>query len=151
MADRPEVVEEAVRQFEAGGLADRAGGQPTDFMESVPAGGDAYVLANVLHDWDDEDCVRILTNVRLGMPAHGRVLVVEQVLDAPGLSDRARRELHLVDLHMLVMFGARERSMEEYRTLMEAAGFSAVVMHTTTTDWQVVEARPAVSGGRGIR
>lgn len=146
VADRPGVVAEALRQFEAAGLAERAGGQPTDFMESVPAGGDAYVLANVLHDWDDEDCVRILANVRLSMPAHGRLLVVEHVLDAPGLTERARRELHLLDLHMLVMFGARERSAEEYRSLIEAAGFSAVVVHTTTTDWQVVEATPAGSG-----
>ena len=78
------------------------------FFEAIPAGHDLYILASVLHDWDDPQAARILEGCRRAMPASGRLLLFESVM-APG----AEADLgKLVDLHMLVLFGARKRSRE---------------------------------------
>ena len=141
LVDQPAVAREAEDTFAAAGLAERVRSVGADFFDAVPSGGDVYVIANVLHDWDDADAVRILTSVRAAMPDHGRLLVVEHVLGAPGRSPADLRDLHLVDLHMLVMFGARERDQAEYDALLEAAGFTASQL-LGTDDWNVLASRP---------
>src|SRR5262249_27576084 len=113
-----------------------------DFFESVPGGGDVYTIANVLHDWDDDEALAILRTVRAAMPDHARLLVVEHVLDAPGRSFDALRDLHLVDLHMLVMFGARERTRAEYDALLTDAGFTTSRLAAPVSEWNVLEATP---------
>jgi hypothetical protein len=143
LADRPDMVSEAEQAFAEAGLADRATGVAADFFESVPAGGDAYVLSNVLHDWRDDDCVAILKTVRAAMRPTARLWIVEMVLDAPGRAPEAGRDLRMVDLHMLVMFGARERTAAEYGGLLTAAGFDAGTLLATRANWNVIEARPA--------
>jgi SAM-dependent methyltransferase len=143
IADQPIVTAEAETLFAADGLADRADGVGCDFFASVPGGADLYTIANVLHDWDDADAVRILRSVRAAVPDDGRLLVVEHVLDAPGREFAAQRDLHMVDLHMLVMFGARERTKAEYDALLVAAGFTPGLLAATRTDWDVLEAWPA--------
>lgn len=143
VADQPAVAAEADSLFASAGLADRARGVGCDFFASVPMGGDVYTIANVLHDWDDADAVTILRTVRAAMPDDARLLVVEHVLDAPGRSAADQRDVHLVDLHMLVMFGARERTQAEYDDLLVAAGFTRSVLADSGTDWNVLEAWPA--------
>jgi hypothetical protein len=104
----------------------------------MPAGGDAYVLSQILHDWDDERCVAILRQCRRAMPEHGKLLVVELVLP-PG------DELSLgkwLDLHMLVLLGGRERTAAEYDTLFRAAGFKLERVVPTPPGPSVVEAVP---------
>jgi hypothetical protein len=76
------------------------------------------------------------------MPDHARLLVVEHVLDAPGRSFEELRDVHLVDLHMLVLFGARERTQAEYDELLTAAGFTTSRLADPVTEWNVLEARP---------
>jgi hypothetical protein len=100
-------------------LGDRATCVEGDFFERLPAGADAYLLSRVIHDWDDEPARRILTVAREALPPHGRVLVVDAILperakDLPG----AIR----MDLHMLVLLGARERTEAEFRALLASAG-----------------------------
>ena len=90
----------------------------------MPSGGDVYVVSNVLHDWDDAEALAILRTVHRAMGPSARLLVVENVLDAPGRTPSQQRDVHLVDLHMLVMFGARERTQAEYDALLVAAGFA---------------------------
>jgi hypothetical protein len=142
VADRPDVAE-AARAFFAGvGLADRAGAEAADFFAAVPAGGDVYCVANVLHDWSDDEAVRILRTIRAAMGPSSRLWVVEHVLDADGRGARGRRDLHLVDLHMLVMFGARERSAGEYGGLLTAAGFTDGRLVTVGGAWDVIETVP---------
>jgi hypothetical protein len=146
LADRPEVVAAAAERIAASQVADRVRARAVDFMQAVPGGGDDYLLANVLHDWGDEDCLRILGTVRAAMAPGSRLLVVEHLLDdEASRSQDAALELHLLDLHMLVMFGARERSGEEYRALLGAAGFASEAPRLTSTSWQVVEARPSAA------
>ena len=90
-----------------------------DFFESVPAGGDAYVLKSIVHDWEDEDVSRILASVRRAAPAGAVVLIVERDLGAPNADVAAK----LSDLTMLVLPGGRERTEAEFASLLGAAGF----------------------------
>ena len=105
----------------------------------MPAGGDAYILAQILHDWDDERCLAILQQCRRAMPAHGKLLVVELVLP-PGEEPFFGKWL---DLHMLVMAGGRERTAAEYDALFRAAGFALARVIPTPPGPSVVEAVPA--------
>jgi hypothetical protein len=109
-----------------------------DFFKHVPAGGDLYLLKFVLHDWGDEDSVRILTNIRKSMAPGGRLAVVEMVL--PG-----RNEPHvgpLMDLNMMVMTGGVERSEAEYAGLLAEAGFALERVTGTKSPFSVIEAVP---------
>jgi hypothetical protein len=90
-----------------------------DFLASVPAGGDVYVLCHVLHDWDDPDAQRILSVCRQAATPASRLLIVEAVLaDQPGPVMP-----ELLDVHMMVMSGGRERSRGQYGQLLDAAGW----------------------------
>lgn len=142
VAERPAVAEEATAFLTACGYGDRGRGIACDFFSSVPAGADAYTMCHVLHDWGDQECVQILRTVRAAMPATARLWVVERVIDAPGRPAELEHDLHLLDLHMLVMFGARERTHAEYDGLFAAAGFSPSRL-AGAGDWNVLEAWPA--------
>ncbi len=144
VADRPEVAAEADAAFAEAGLSDRAHGVGCDFFASVPSAADVYLLSNVLHDWDDADCVRILRTIRAAMDDGARLLVVEKLLGVPDRSATDARDLAFVDLHMLVMFGARERTLEEYDALLVAAGFRPGEVPATGTSWNVIETGPAL-------
>jgi hypothetical protein len=96
------------------------------------------VLAQILHDWDDERCVAILRACRRAIPAHGKLLVVELVLP-PGEEPFFGKWL---DLHMLVMAGGRERTAAEYSALFQAAGFALKRVVPTLPGPSVVEALP---------
>ena len=104
----------------------------------MPAGGDAYILAQILHDWDDDRCVAILEQCRRAIPDHGKLLVVELVLpqgDEPSFGK-------WLDLHMLVMTGGRERTAPEYDALLRAAGFALTRVVPTAAGASIVEASP---------
>jgi hypothetical protein len=94
-----------------------------DFFDALPLGADAYLLSRILHDWDDEPARRILTVVRAALPLDGRLLVVDAILPerAKDLPAAIR-----MDLHMLLLLGARERTAAEFRALLESAGFAVV-------------------------
>jgi hypothetical protein len=117
--DLPHVVDGAGQAAKDAGVADRCEYVGGDFFESVPSGGDAYVLSNVVHDWDDDDAVRILARCREAMNPDGRVLLMEAVLPDEARPSRAK----WVDLEMLVMArGARQRTGAEYAGLLNRAG-----------------------------
>lgn len=144
VADQPHVVVEAEAALAAAGLADRCRAMPADFFDAVPSGGDAYVLSNILHDWTDDECVAILRVLRAAMPSHARLWVLERVLDPdPPRDPSEQAELHLLDLHMLVTFGARERTVAEYAALLTAAGFTAPDVRRTSVPFDLLESRPA--------
>ena len=109
----------------------------------MPSGGDVYLLSNVLHDWDDAAATTILRTVHAAMQSGARLLVVENVLDAPGRTAPQQRDVHLVDLHMLVMFGARERTKAEYDALLVAAGFAPSTLSASPNTWNVLASHPA--------
>jgi ubiquinone/menaquinone biosynthesis C-methylase UbiE len=117
--DVPSAIEDA-RDFVAGeGVADRCEFVAGDFFDGPIPSGDVHVLSRVIHDWDDDCAVTILENCRRGMPDDGRLLIVESVIP-PG---NAPSPAKLRDLDMLVMWGGRERTEEEFRALFDASGF----------------------------
>jgi O-methyltransferase domain/Dimerisation domain len=133
----------AAREHLAGcGLADRADCVAGDFFASVPRGGDTYVLSRVLHDWDDADATRILSTCRDAMAPGTRLLVVEALLPVRALDRPAAIRM---DLHMLLLFGARERTEAEFRNLLGGAGFRVerVVMTSSPAGLGVIEATRA--------
>lgn len=107
-----------------------------DFFESVPEGADGYVLKKVLHDWSDDDAVRILANCRRAMAPGGRVLVVETPVP-PG---NAPDPIKVMDVNMLVVTGGRERTVEEFAALFERAGLKAGRVVPTGARVSILEA-----------
>lgn len=115
--DRDAVIA-AARTALAPDLRERIGFVAGDFLEEVPA-GDLYLLKQILHDYDDGTCLRILRNIRRAAAAGARLLIAEMPLPAPGAPSPA----WLVDLNMLVLLGGRERSSADYARLLADAGF----------------------------
>jgi hypothetical protein len=137
--DQPHVVERARPLLEATGVSGRCKVESGDFFEAAPGGADAYLLGNILHDWDDAHAGRILDNLRRAMPAGVRLLVVENVVpdgDGPSFGK-------LLDLHMMVVTGGLERTEAEHRQLFAAHGFRLTRVVPTAGDISVVEGVPA--------
>jgi hypothetical protein len=134
--DRPEVLAGAEPILAEAGVRDRCDLVGGDFFAAVPGGGDAYVLASIIHDWPNEQAVAILRSCHRAMAPGARIWLIENVL-AAGKADGWTR---LLDLLMLVLFGAQERTTEEYRALLEAAGFAEVTVLPGEQPWSIVEA-----------
>ena len=115
--DLPHVVAPARARLAALGLAERCTIMPGSFFESVPP-ADAYVLSHVIHDWNDEECLRILACCRRANPK-ARVLIVEMVIP-PGDGPHPGK---LLDLMMLNAPGGMERTEPEYAALFAKAGY----------------------------
>ena len=138
LCDSAKVLESAYRLLEARGVHQRVRLVPGSFFESVPTGADAYLLKNVLHDWDDERCLAILRNVRTAAGDTGRVLIAERFLDR-----HSRDPLGVpADLQMMVACSqGRERGVREFERLLEHSQLrlSRVFAYPTIS---VLEARP---------
>jgi hypothetical protein len=107
-----------------------------DFFEQVPAGADCYVMANVLHDWDDSRSIQILSNCCQSMAPGARVLIVERLIPEDG-SDPVPTLLS--DINMLVITGGQERTNAEYGRLLEAAGLRLGKIEPVTFPYGVIE------------
>jgi hypothetical protein len=91
-----------------------------DFFQGIPINVDACILKQVLHDWSNEQCVRILRNCRIALAVGGKVLVIERIIQPENLTSFTA----FLDLHMLVTFSGCERTVDEFRLLYEASGFN---------------------------
>jgi O-methyltransferase domain len=117
-------------------LADRCELVAGDFFEQVPRGADCYLLANVLHDWDDQRAIDILGNCRQAMVRGGRVLIVERLIpDEPGDAVPTL----LSDINMLVITGGRERTNAEYAGLLERAGLTIGTVRPVAFPYGIIE------------
>jgi len=114
--DRPEVIEQAMRQEQQHFLEFRS----VDLFQPWGTEGDAVLMARILHDWDDPQALQLLNQARSALPIGGRLFVVEMLLPEGGVAGC------LCDLHLLMATGGRERTAEEYSALLERAGFSFV-------------------------
>lgn len=137
--DLPGVTARTRENIARAGLADRCSVAAGNFFEGVVAGGDAYLLRHILHDWTDAQCKVILDHIRRVIPADGRLLVVESVIP-PGNEPSFGK---LLDLNMLLLPGGKERTEAEYRRLFAASGFRLDRIVPTGLEPSVIEARPA--------
>ncbi len=133
--DMPHVLAGAASVLEAAGVTDRCQLVSGDFFESVPRGGDAYLLRRILHDWDDERSTAILESCHRAMPEHGKLLVLEGVVQPPNRSDPTK----LTDLQMLVSAGGRERTETEWQTLLAGAGFALTKVYRASAETSIIE------------
>ena len=138
--DQPQVVAGAAASgfITARGIADRCSVQGGNFFTSVPAGADAYMMKYIIHDWTDDQCVRILGNCRRAMAPDGRVLVVEHVIRPGNAPDWGK----LLDVNMLVLPGGQERTREEFAALFTRAGLRLKRIHKTAAALSILEAAP---------
>jgi hypothetical protein len=140
--DRPANVPKSQAAAISLGLSERSTAIAGDFFESVP-NGDLHLLRFILHDWSDEDCVRILGNCRRAMASDGRLVVVESFLGRVGQEredDIADTQGAIVDLHMLVVAGGRERSISEYVGLLHQAGLATTATTLLPSGYVLMEA-----------
>ncbi|MDQ3812769.1 MAG: acetylserotonin O-methyltransferase [Armatimonadota bacterium] len=137
--DLPFVIEGARELIAARGLEQRCQLVGGDFFESVPS-GDGYILKNIIHDWDDEKAAAILRNIHRAMAPDGarKLLLVEFVL-APRNEPSMGK---LIDLEMLLLPGGRERTEEEYRSLLASAGFELTRIVPTRSPMCIIEGVP---------
>jgi hypothetical protein len=136
--DREDVIDAITpEELMQGRIATRGG----SFFNHVPSGADIYMLIRVLHDWSDEDCLRILRTCRAAMRPHSLLLLGEQILEPDPARGRATG--YLIDVHMMAMFGrARERSEVEFRGLFDQSGFSLRRVIPTASPISIIEAAP---------
>jgi O-methyltransferase domain len=132
------VVPAARKYLSENGVADRCEIVAGDFFASVPPGADAYLLSNIVHNWDDEQALAILRTARAAIPPHGVLLLVEAVVP----DDDSPHWAKDIDIRILTMHEGQERTEDEYAALLAAAGFrldSVAELHQGT---HVITASP---------
>lgn len=138
--DRPEVVAEAAQRADLQSLAARCDYRGGDFLRQVPEDGDCYILSQILHNWNDEQCQRILHNCSVGMRPSSRLLIVEQLLPERLQGNSPAIES---DLMMLLFLDGQERTAAEYEKLLNRAGFDLVTVHSLKClGYSLLEAQP---------
>ena len=141
--DLPAGLEGAGELLQSAGVADRTRLVEGSFFESVPAGGDVYMLKSIVHDWDDEHARQILATCRRAMTPSARLVLLERML--PERIDGTQRGLDAVmsDLQMMVILGGLERTADEYATLLKSAGLRMTRTIPVTAGFGMFEAVPA--------
>lgn len=142
--DLPSVIRSTRDYLRKAGFAERCEAIAGDFREEVPAGGNAYVLSWILHDWDDATALHILRTCRAAMEKHSRLFVIEMVVPEPGRANAAAfaRLVRQTDLEMLAVVGGRERTAAEYEKLFAGAGCAVCrIVALEGMPWSVVEGR----------
>jgi hypothetical protein len=141
--DRPHAIEGARTLMEAARLAERCEFVAGDFFDAIPGGADTYLLKSVIHDWNDERGGAILCNCRRAMEGRARLLLVERIVPQQLGASAAHRAIARGDLNMLVGLGGRERTEDEYRALLDAAGLRVKAVVPAGRTFGVIEAVPA--------
>lgn len=136
--DQPHVIAAAPPVLDEAGVADRCTAVAGNMFESVPKGADAYTIKLILHDWDDADCVRILKTTHAALTPGAKLLVIERIVGPPNEDPVAK----MADLNMLVLPGGRERTEDEWRTLLAAGDFLLARVVPTASGLCVIEGVP---------
>lgn len=133
--DLPNVIGRARQALEADGLGGRAEAIGGDFFVDVPE-GDVYLLKQILHDWNDDQCRTILANCARRLVGGGRTYIVEMVIP----DDNSPSFASMMDLNMMVMLPGRERTLKEYKALLDASGLKFERVIPTHSPFQIIEA-----------
>jgi hypothetical protein len=136
--DQPSVIEEA-RSLLGPTVDERLELVGGDFFTAVPTGADVYLMRWILHDWNDTACINLLTTCRRAMLPHSRLLSAELIVD----TDRNDEITHSYDLQMLILFGSKERTVEEFKALYDSAGLRLTRVIPTASNFSLLEGVPA--------
>ena len=141
--DLPRVVERASSFLTKEGVADRCEAVAGDMFDSVPGGADVYVLSHVIHDWDDGHSSRVLQSCRRAMAPSAKLLILDRVMPERIEPNAVVQGNVLLDLRMMVgTVGGRERTAEEFKSLLNAANLQLARIIPTATPVSVIEATP---------
>lgn len=111
-----------------------------DLFDSVPSGSDVYLLSRILQDWDDSACITLLTNVRRAMTSKAaRLLIVERMIPEDGSTVLPL----MFDLHLLMMAGGRERTLQGYASILDGAGLHVESVHELALETSLLVAAPS--------
>jgi ubiquinone/menaquinone biosynthesis C-methylase UbiE len=136
--DQPHVLPAADLYLEKRGVRDRCRLVAGNFFESVPQGGDVYLLSNIIHDWDDDRALLILRNCRRAMTPKARALLLEIVMPPHGHPSRAV----MYDVNMMVLLHGQERSADEYRNLLAEANLELAPIKHLSDRIDLLEGMP---------
>lgn len=139
LADQAEVVESIQSYQVHESIGNRFETVAVNFFESVPSGCDAYLLKSVLHDWEDEDCGRILRVIAKAMQPGAKLFIIERLIPE---NPEADPSTIWIDLHMLCITGGKERNEREYAEILSSNGFRLGRVIKTASPFYVLEAYP---------
>jgi hypothetical protein len=135
--DLPEVLARAETILKKYNVNDRIKTIPGSFFESAPGGAEIYLLKNILHNWSEEDCIKILENIRNVLPENGKILILEMVIEEDNKPSFGK----LIDIQMMVfMQQGKERTRKEYEALLTKAGLSINRIIPTISPLSIIEA-----------
>jgi ubiquinone/menaquinone biosynthesis C-methylase UbiE len=138
--DMPEVIGETDRLWAPKlGLTQRCRYHGGDMFSEVPS-ADAYVLKSVLHNWSDDECIRILANLRRAIVGAGRVFIIDFFVPGPEEPHFSK----LFDIHMMLVLTGRERTAAEFSKLLAVAGWQYDAWHRVPNAFQSVVAATAI-------
>ena len=137
LAEQSHVLERARQRGFWSGLAGRIQFEPMDFFQAVPPGCRAYLMKNIIHDWDDERASRILFHCRRAVPEDGVLLLVEYCVGGENTATVGKA----LDIVMLALTGGKERTVEEHRELLASAGFRLEETIAVARDVMILEAK----------
>lgn len=137
--DLPAVIARTAKALEASEIAARLRLVGGDFFVDAPPDADTCMMRWVLHNWDDERCVRLLDNCRRALRSPGRLLVIEELM--PERVDASTETVSL-DLGMMVHLGGGERTAVEFRRLLRRGGFDVTRIVPTEAGVHILEAQP---------
>jgi hypothetical protein len=134
--DLPEGLNHPERILEHFGVADRVKVIQGSFFNTAPGGADIYLLKNILHNWSTEECLLILRNIRNAMPPHGKILILEMIIDEKNHPYLGK----LIDLQMMIfMEEGKERTLKEFETLIQTAGLKLNRVIPTVAPVSIIE------------
>lgn len=138
--DLPRVMDGARALIAREGVADRCDAVGGDMFSAVPTGGDVYLLSHVLHDWDDDRSIKVLTACRQALSSAATVLILDRVMPEIVQPTPAAQANHLIDLTMMVRTaGGLERTALQFEKLLKAAGLRLdTIIPTEVADSVVV-------------
>jgi SAM-dependent methyltransferase len=136
--DLPQVAADARAYLKANGLSDRCDLVTGNAFESIPRGGDVYLMSRVLHDWPDDKAATLLANCRKAIPTGGILLIRDGVLPEGDAAAQATQ----MDLTMLIMTGGLERTEADWRSLLRGAGFALASVTRANSPFDLIEAKP---------
>jgi len=138
--DLPHAINVADTVLERAGVADRCERVAGSFFDTVPAGGDTYLLKSVMHNWDDERCAQLLRCCRHAMAPQARLLVIERIVPERLGTSAHDRAVVRSDLNMLVALSGQERTAAQFGALLGAAGLALKGITPTPGEFHVLEA-----------
>jgi len=134
--DLPQGSAEARSLLQAKGVEDRCHIKTGSFFDSIPAGGDVYVLSRILHDWPDDKAATILANCRKAVKDDSTLLIRDNVLSDNDLQGST------LDITMLIMTGGEERTESEWKSLLKSTGFALTRVYKKEGQFDLIEAKP---------